>query len=115
MKADVSVIIGRWQILQRGHGTLIRAALEHSPRVVVVIGSAWRSRDAHNPFTWQERQQQFEAVLSPHDLDRVSFLPVRDYFDDERWLSAVRAGVAELSKPADSISIVGFKKDHTSA
>jgi bifunctional NMN adenylyltransferase/nudix hydrolase len=115
MKSDVAVIIGRWQILQRGHGTLIRAALEHAPRVIVVIGSAWRARDAHNPFTWQERQQQFEAVLNKEDLARVSFLPVRDYFDDQRWVDAVRAGVAKLSKPVDVITVLGFKKDHTSA
>ena len=115
MNADVAIIIGRWQILQRGHGTLLRAALAEASRVIVVIGSAWRARDAHNPFRWQERQQQFEAVLRSDELARVSFLPVRDYFDDQRWVDAVRAGVAKLAKPTDKITVVGFKKDHTSS
>ncbi|MFL6575330.1 MAG: NUDIX domain-containing protein [Povalibacter sp.] len=115
MSSDVALIVGRWQILQRGHGTLLRAALEEAPRVIVVIGSAWRARDAHNPFTWQERQQQFEAVLSSDERARVSFLPVRDYFDDQRWVDAVGAGVAKLTKPADNITVLGFKKDHSSS
>jgi bifunctional NMN adenylyltransferase/nudix hydrolase len=113
MSNDVSVIIGRWQILQKGHLTLLRAALAASPRVVVVIGSARRPRDAHNPFTWQERQQLFEAVLSAEDRARVSFVPVRDYFDEERWHAAVRAGVLEMAGNA-AVTLFGFRKDHTS-
>ncbi len=114
MSSDVAVIIGRWQILQRGHCSLLRAALAMAPRVVVVIGSAWHSRDSRNPFTWQERQQQFEAVLSPAEREKVSFLPVRDYYDDERWGEAVRAGVAEVASRSDRIALVGFRKDQTS-
>src|SRR4051794_11815483 len=114
MSQSVALIIGRWQILQRGHETLLRTALQNAPRVVVVIGSAYRARDAHNPFSWQERQQQFETILSAEERQRVEFLPVRDYYDDQRWTDAVRAGVAKLARAAD-ITLVGFKKDHTSA
>jgi bifunctional NMN adenylyltransferase/nudix hydrolase len=112
--ADVAVIIGRWQILQRGHSSLLRAAFAAAPKVVVVIGSAWRARDPRNPFTWQERQQQFEAVLTPEQRGRVSFLPVRDYYDDERWGEAVREGVAKVASRTDRVTLVGFKKDQTS-
>jgi bifunctional NMN adenylyltransferase/nudix hydrolase len=112
--ADVAVITGRWQILQRGHCGLLRAALATAPKVVVVIGSAWHSRDSRNPFTWQERQQQFEAVLTPEQRARVSFVPVRDYFNDERWSRAVRAGVANTASHHDRVVLIGFKKDHTS-
>jgi bifunctional NMN adenylyltransferase/nudix hydrolase len=114
MSSDVAVVIGRWQILQRGHCTLLRAALAAAPKVVVVIGSAWRARDSRNPFTWQERQQQFEAVLTAEERARVSFVPVRDYFDDERWGEAVRDGVAKTASRGDQVALVGFKKDHTS-
>ena len=114
MSSDVAVVIGRWQILQRGHCTLLRAALAAAPKVIVVIGSAWRARDSRNPFTWQERQQQFEAVLTPEERARVSFVPVRDYFDDERWGEAVHEGVAKTASRGDQVALVGFKKDHTS-
>lgn len=114
MRADVAVVIGRWQILHRGHGSLLRAALAAAPKVVVVMGSAWHSRDSRNPFTWQERQQQFEAVLTPDQRARVSFLPARDYFDDTRWSEAVRAGVSKATSPGARVKLVGYKKDHTS-
>jgi bifunctional NMN adenylyltransferase/nudix hydrolase len=111
---DVAVLIGRWQILQKGHCSLLEAALRAAKRVVIVIGSAGHSRDLRNPFTWQERQQQFESVLTPADRSRVTFLPVRDYYDDQRWSDEVRAGVARVASRSDRISLVGFKKDHTS-
>jgi len=114
LETPVAVIIGRWQILQKGHVALLRAALAAAPKVVVVIGSAWRARDAHNPFTWAERQQQFEAVLSTAERASVTFLPVRDYFDEERWNDAVRAGIAKLAGNVD-VTLVGFRKDHSSA
>jgi bifunctional NMN adenylyltransferase/nudix hydrolase len=115
MKSDVAVIIGRWQILQRGHQTLLNTALAMAEKVIVVLGSAWHSRDPRNPFTWQERQQMFEAVLTAEERKRVVFVPVRDYYDNERWYDAVRKGVAQHSNRTDSVTLVGFKKDHTSS
>jgi bifunctional NMN adenylyltransferase/nudix hydrolase len=114
MSPSIAVVIGRFQILQRGHGTLLQAALALAPRVLVVIGSAFRARDAHNPFTWEERKQQFEAVLSAEDRHRVEFLPVRDYFDDQRWGEAVRAGLERIAGRGAKVTLVGFKKDRTS-
>lgn len=114
MSASIAVVIGRFQILQRGHGTLLQAALALAPRVLVVIGSAFRARDAHNPFTWEERKQQFEAVLSAADRQRVEFLPVRDYFDDQRWGEAVRIGLERIAGRGAKVTLVGFKKDRTS-
>jgi bifunctional NMN adenylyltransferase/nudix hydrolase len=109
-----AVLIGRWQIFHKGHQTLLDAALQNAADIIVVIGSAHRSRDARNPFNWQERQAMIQAGLSDTDLHRVQFLPVRDYFDDERWNAAVRAGVHELTGGKGAITLVGFKKDHTS-
>ena len=114
MNSNVAVIIGRFQILQRGHGTLLQAALGLAPRVLIVIGSAFRARDAHNPFTWEERKQQFEAVLSAEDKKRVEFLPVRDYYDDQRWGDAVRTGLERIAGRGAQVTLVGFKKDRTS-
>jgi bifunctional NMN adenylyltransferase/nudix hydrolase len=113
MSKHVAVVIGRWQILQKAHLQLLRTALAGAPRAIIVIGSAMRARDAHNPFTWSERQQQFEAVLTAEERARVSFLPVRDYFDEDRWHDAVRNGVNRLADGA-AITLYGFRKDHTS-
>jgi bifunctional NMN adenylyltransferase/nudix hydrolase len=111
---STALIIGRWQMFHKGHESLLRAALLAAPSVIVVIGSSYRSRDARNPFTWEERKAMVQATLSPSDLTRVQFLPVRDYFDDERWNNAVRNGVAQLTKTGGKVILVGFKKDATS-
>ena len=110
--SDVAIIIGRWQILQRDHCALLRDALATAPKVVVVLGSAWRARDSRNPFTWQERQQQFESVLSAQERARVSFVPVRDYYDDQRWCDVVREAVAHIASRSDRITLVEFMRDH---
>lgn len=112
--AGTAIIVGRWQLFHKGHETLLKAALAAQQQVIVVIGSAFRSRDVRNPFNWQERQAMVEATLSPADAGRVKFLPVRDYFDDDRWNAAVRVGVQQLTGGQGPVTLVGFKKDHTS-
>jgi bifunctional NMN adenylyltransferase/nudix hydrolase len=116
MAGGTALIIGRWQIFHKGHETLLNAALASAPRVIVVMGSAYRSRNPQNPFTWQERQAMIESTLSAENRARVQFLPVRDYFDDIRWNAAVREGVARLTDgaPANTITLVGYKKDSSS-
>jgi bifunctional NMN adenylyltransferase/nudix hydrolase len=113
-QTSTALIIGRWQLFHKGHESLLRAALEAAPAVIVVIGSAYRSRDARNPFTWEERKAMVQATLSPSEFDRVQFLPVRDYFDDERWNIAVGKGVSQLTQSGSKVVLVGFKKDTTS-
>lgn len=111
---STALIIGRWQLFHKGHESLLKVALDAASEVIVVIGSAYKSRDARNPFTWQERKAMVQATLSPSDLARVKFLPVRDYFDDQRWNQAVRTGVALIAHADSSLILVGFKKDATS-
>ncbi len=109
-----AIIVGRWQLFHKGHETLLKAALATAPQVIVVIGSAFRSRDVRNPFNWEERRDMILATLPPDAAGRVKFLPVRDYFDDDRWNTAVREGVQQLTGGQGPVTLVGFKKDHTS-
>jgi len=111
---STAVIVGRWQLFHKGHETLLKAALASAEQVIVVIGSSFRSRNVRNPFTAEERQAMIQATLSAPDADRVKFLPVRDYFDDERWNAAVREGVRQLTGDQGSVTLVGYKKDNTS-
>lgn len=113
MQADVSVVIGRWQLPHLGHLRLFEAALETAPRVVIVIGSAFRSRDARNPFTWEERRDMILAML-PDQAERIRFVPVRDYYDDDRWATAVHAKVKAEVGDVRNIALIGHVKDGTS-
>ena len=112
--SGTAVIVGRWQLFHKGHETLLNAALATAEQVIVVIGSSFRSRDVRNPFTAEERQAMIQAVLPKSVLPRVKFLPVRDYFDDVRWNAAVLEGVERLAPGHGAVTLVGFKKDHTS-
>ncbi|MEO8121182.1 MAG: NUDIX domain-containing protein [Rhodoferax sp.] len=118
LEGSTAVIIGRWQLFHKGHETLLNTALAVAAQVIVVIGSSLRARDSSNPFTWEERQAMVQAGLSASDLPRVKFLPVRDYFDDDRWNAAIANGVKELtaslSASSGPITLVGFKRDRTS-
>ena len=116
---DTAVYIGRFQPFHNGHLALLNQALAIAPRVVVVIGSAHQARSPKNPFTWEERAEMIRLALPEDERSRIEFLPVRDYYDETRWLKAVHEGVqAQIAKRADprlgSIGLVGHFKDATS-
>lgn len=115
-QADVAVLIGRFQPFHNAHLTLLRRALESAPQCIVVIGSAHQARSPKNPFTWTERAEMIRLALPEADRARVGFLPVRDHYDETRWVRAVREGVAGLLRqtPSASIALVGHFKDATS-
>lgn len=55
-------------------------------------------------------------ALPPEDQARVRFLPVRDYYDQRRWVAAVKRGVSDLlgDTSGKSYVLVGHLKDATS-
>jgi len=117
---DVSVFIGRCQPVHQGHLALLVRALDTAPRVVVVLGSAHRARSPKNPFTWTERAELVRLALPEAARERVTFSPVRDYFDMARWVAAVRDAVdfeaARVSgRASPRIALVGHHKDLSSS
>lgn len=108
-----AVVMGRWQIYHKGHQTLMNKALSGFGKVIVVIGSAFHARDTVNPFNWEERKAMISSTLTLSELERVSFFPVRDYYDDDRWNEAVSKGVSAIAGTSP-ITIIGFEKDHSS-
>lgn len=111
-----AVCIGRFQGLHLGQLAVLRRALALAPRVVVVIGSAFQARSAKNPFTWVERVEMIRLALGADEAARVAFVPVRDHYDSQRWVDAVRAGVqAQVGAlPPGQTVLVGHHKDATS-
>src|SRR5688572_12139206 len=115
-RLQAAVYIGRFQPLHDGHLALLRHALSLAPRCVVVIGSAFQARTPRNPFTWQERAEMVKLALPAADRARLHFLPMRDYYDEDRWVHAVRRGVEQLlveaGEPAHAaVGLVGHFKD----
>lgn len=112
ISSDLAVLIGRFQPFHLGHLALLRQALTIAPRVVVVVGSAFQARTPRNPFSWQERQETILQSLSPEEQARVMCLPMRDFYDPERWSRAVRQAVDAMEPGA--VTVVGHFKDDTS-
>jgi bifunctional NMN adenylyltransferase/nudix hydrolase len=111
---NAAVLIGRFQPFHVGHAGLLEKALASAPKVVVVLGSSFHARSAKNPFTWQERAAMIGAALSDADRERVSFVPVRDYYDDVRWADAVQKAVERACAPGARISLIAYAKDASS-
>ena len=112
---DTAIYIGRFEPPHAGHVALLERALQCAHQAIVVIGSAWQVRSPKNPFTWQERADMLRAALPATDRARLRVLPVRDYYNEARWVAAVRAAVADCTPPGARIALVGHFKDATSS
>ena len=113
--AHTAVLIGRFQPFHLGHLALLEHALRAAQQVIVVLGSSYQARSPKNPFFWQERAQLIRACLSAKAQQRVHFVPVRDYYDMQRWVQAVQQGVDALVPAGASIALVGHDKDESSS
>ncbi len=112
---DIAVLVGRFQPFHNGHQALLKLALQSAARIIVVLGSSHQARNAKNPFTWQERASMIGSTLDEVDKERVSFTPVRDYYDDKQWCAAVSRAVSERCNECGcNIALVGFQKDASS-
>jgi bifunctional NMN adenylyltransferase/nudix hydrolase len=108
-----AVFVGRFQAFHNGQLALLRRALGAAPLCIVVLGSAFQARSPKNPFSWQERAEMIRLALPEADRERLRFLPVRDYYSEERWVAAVHRGVAAIAGDG-SVVLVGHFKDATS-
>ena len=112
---DTAILIGRFEPVHSGHLALLRRALDSASQTIVVMGSAWQVRSPKNPFTWQERAEMLRSALPEADRARLQVLPVRDYYNEARWVQAVRASVAQQVPANARIGLVGHFKDATSS
>lgn len=109
-----AVCIGRFQLFHNAQLALIREALRVAPQVAVLVGSAYQARSPRNPFTFDERVQAMRLALSEDEQQRVHFLPVRDVYDEKRWVRQVQDAMTKLTESDRTrVVIVGHRKDPT--
>ncbi|MBD9359735.1 bifunctional nicotinamide-nucleotide adenylyltransferase/Nudix hydroxylase [Methylomonas fluvii] len=112
-KYQKAIVIGRYQIYHKGHEQLTRRALEIADKVLVIVGSSFQSRNIRNPFKWTERAAMIAATLPEGEQARLTFLPVRDYYDDTLWNADVRRQVGACVADGERVALVGFNKDES--
>lgn len=117
-----SVFIGRMQPPHLGHIAMIERALqaaENGP-VLIVLGSAFGAATVKNPFSWQEREYMLRACFDESDNARLHFLPIRDYYNMDKWCAAVENGVGRVleslgfTQSTIKIQLIGHFKDASS-
>lgn len=110
-----SLYIGRFQPFHLGHAHMLAHALSVAPRCIVVIGSAHQAATPKNPFDWQTRADMIRRSLTPQDASRVDFVPLRDFYDGERWAQALRDAVRDVAGDAAQVALISHYKDASSA
>lgn len=114
---DLAVFIGRFQPFHNGHLNVIRNALEHAERVLIIVGSSNVARSSRNPFTYPERSLIIAEALNAAGLrDRVFIRPARDFpYDLQAWLGEIQNVVREAGGILDNrICLTGHIRDMSS-
>lgn len=115
MKHDYAVVIGRFQPFHLAHQQLLEKAFEVADRVIVILGSHAAALTSKNPWTSQERVNMIEATLTSEQVEKISFLPVRDYlYNENAWISEIQQKVKIATRGSKSITLVGHIKDDSS-
>ncbi|MDO4489081.1 MAG: adenylyltransferase/cytidyltransferase family protein [Eubacteriales bacterium] len=59
----LGILVGRFQVLHKGHESMVLKAMELCERVAVFVGSSQESGTASNPFSYEERKSMLRAVF----------------------------------------------------
>ena len=116
----LAVFIGRFQPFHVGHLAVALDALSHADKLLILIGSANRSRDTRNPFTATERMHMISnAVYDAGVLDHteIGFLDDHPY-DMQRWIEGTQSVVADAAKALGmtdpKVMLTGHNRDLSS-
>ena len=113
---QVGILVGRFQPVHRGHVQAIEFALENSNKLFVVVGSAEKSNQKRNPFTFEERKKMIELAINEKELqDNISIIPINDANNHTEWIASIKNTVGEynLIFTNDELTEKLFKKDET--
>ena len=70
----LGVLVGRFQVLHKGHEDMINTALSLCDNVAVFVGSSQESGTKTNPFSYDTRKNMLKTVFE----DNVSVFPLPD-------------------------------------
>lgn len=70
----LGIVLGRFQILHKGHEEIINRGIELCDKFVVYIGSSQESGTEKNPYTYEFRKNVLEKVFG----DKIEVRPIPD-------------------------------------
>lgn len=113
-KLDAIVYIGRFQPFTNAHYRIVKQAVSKAKKVIIVIGSAKRSRSFRNPFTAEERKDMISSIKDLKKAKIEYILQPNSNYNFNWWVKDVQEQVGKLTNPGDKIGIIGHKKDNSS-
>ena len=73
----VGILVGRFQPLHKGHVKAIQFARNNSDKLYIIVGSAEKSNQKRNPFSFEERKRMIELAINEKKLqDNISIVPI---------------------------------------
>ena len=113
-KFDYVAVIGRFQILHRGHEYLFQEAFDLADRVIILCGSAFQARSFDNPFSVDERERMI-ALSFPEQTNRYEVIGIPDFSNNQQWAMEVQKAIDSVIfngfPDSPTICLVGHKKD----
>ena len=110
----VGILIGRFQPLHKGHVNAIEFARNNSERLFVIVGSAEKSNQERNPFSFEERKRMIGLALKGKKLqDNISIVPINDARNHTEWIKSIKNTIGEynLIFTNDELTEKLFKED----
>ena len=129
----INVVLGRFQLVHEGHLALIAKACENDSEVYILVGSADKSRDVCNPFTFEERYSMLVKLSDPStfeqierlrkyglqklELERKLILPIQDCDTDAEWIGCLQNTIQDIKKnnKDSQVNLITCKKDDKTA
>lgn len=114
-KYDLSIFIGRFQPFHIGHLKNVEYGLKISKKILILIGSAFRSPSIENPFSYKLRKKMIlnDLVATGINPTRIMIYPLRDYlYNTNDWIEEVKNIAYKYHH--SKIILIGHKKDKTS-
>ena len=110
----VGILIGRFQPLHKGHVNAIEFARDNSERLFVIVGSAEKSNQERNPFSFEERKRMIGLALKGKKLqDNIFIVPINDARNHTEWIKSIKNTIGEynLIFTNDELTEKLFKED----
>ena len=114
LQSDAAVVLGRFRGPHLGHIQLIEEALARADKVIIGVGSSFQARNSRNPFVFDEVREMLNLAFSEAERQRLRYVPLRDFYDDERWKAETIRAIEAAAGTTD-LQLVGCFKDASSA
>jgi bifunctional NMN adenylyltransferase/nudix hydrolase len=111
LKADVGVIVGRFQVseLTSGHFDLINTVRANHQKIIIVLGISAAKVSRQNPLDFESRCQMLTAIC-PSAIVTYN----KDHVSDIIWSKNLDERISDLISPGQSVLLYGCRDSFVS-